>query len=141
LDVELDYSGGDTGTLIAHRGGSAERRRSSRGVYGYADGKRNDLQIEGNFVVRLCREGLYLDFDLEHGEEKRTGRNQMYPDENGENARKRVGVGVAVWDETIKRIRMTPPSELTVECEDGKSIGAKIGLYGRRPAKRPSATK
>ncbi len=136
FEVELDYTGGDTGTLIARRGGSSERMKElTRGYTGTLTAKENDRQIEANFVVRLCREGLYLDFDLEHGEESERAEIKCYPDENGEMPVNRVGVGVAVWDETIKRIRMTPPSELTVECEDEKSIGAKIGLVWTQTGK------
>lgn len=129
FDIKLDYSNGDHGQLLIRRSGSAEKSQElMRGHMGSLIAKGKNEEAESSFVIRLCREGIYLDFDVEYGEESEKAEIRCYPGENGELPANRVGIGLAIWDEAIKRLRLLPPSELTVTCEDTKNIGEKIGL-------------
>lgn len=129
FDLELDYSGGEEGTLLIRKGGSPVRMKELiRGYMGTLTARAGEEEVEETFVVRLCREGIYLDFDLDYGEESGKAELKCYPDAEGEMITNRVGIGILIWDEEDKRPRMVPPAELEVKSEDEKSIGERIGL-------------
>lgn len=129
FDLELDYPGGEEGTLLIRKGGSPVRMKELiRGHMGTFTARAGEEEVEETFVVRLCREGIYLDFDLDYGEESSRAELKCYPDAEGEMITNRVGIGILIWDEEDKRPRMVPPAELEVKSEDEKSIGERIGL-------------
>ena len=127
--LELDYPGGEEGVLKIEKSGSPVRMEELiRGHMGTLTARAGEEKVEETFVVRLCREGLYLDFDLDYGEESSRAELKCYPDEEGEMITNRVGIGILIWDEKDKRPRMLSPEELAVKSEDEKSIGERIGL-------------
>lgn len=125
FSIEMERPDMHNGLLrIAASGDAAEMDGLFQHYHGTLCAKSPDDEAEEAFVITLCREGLYLDF----GTRENRPEIRCYPDENGEMPATRVGIGLAIWDEGAKRLKMLPPPDPELRVEDAKQIGERIGL-------------